>query len=120
MFSPFIMQGGDEDVTSRLLGFLVRHQKEIFHSPQELVSEVQKERKAKMKLKVSLLSNAQIMYYLDSFNLNCTTLGCSFFFLDFPHPLYYYFVIFFFKSRCINLVLFSILYFVFCNCAAMK
>lgn len=54
MFSSFIMQGGDEDVTSRLLGFLVRHQKEIFHSPQELVSEVQRERKAKMKAKVSL------------------------------------------------------------------
>ena len=52
MFSSFIMQGGDEDVTSRLLGFLVRHQKEIFHSPQELVSEVQRERKAKMKAKV--------------------------------------------------------------------
>lgn len=51
MFSSFIMQGGDEDVTSRLLGFLVRHQKEIFHSPQELVSEVQRERKAKMKAK---------------------------------------------------------------------
>ncbi|KAJ1525686.1 hypothetical protein ONE63_008900 [Megalurothrips usitatus] len=49
MFSSFIMQGGDEDVSSRLLGFLVRHQKEIFIPPQELVSEVQRERKAKMK-----------------------------------------------------------------------
>ncbi|XP_034241675.1 DEP domain-containing protein 1A-like isoform X2 [Thrips palmi] len=46
MFSSFVMQGGDEEVTSRLLGFLVRHQKEIFHSPQELVAEVQRERKA--------------------------------------------------------------------------
>ncbi|KAE8747479.1 hypothetical protein FOCC_FOCC005810 [Frankliniella occidentalis] len=51
MFTSFIIQGGDEDVTSRLLGFLVRHQKEIFNSPQELVSEVQRERKAKIKQK---------------------------------------------------------------------
>lgn len=53
MFSSFIMLGGDEDVTSRLLGFLVRHQKEIFVAPLELVSEVQRERKAKIKQKVS-------------------------------------------------------------------
>ncbi|KAK3929942.1 DEP domain-containing protein 1A [Frankliniella fusca] len=52
MFLPFIIQGGDEDVTSRLLGFLVRHQKEIFNPPQELVLEVQQERKAKIKQKV--------------------------------------------------------------------